>query len=157
MADKNKIRLTREDVEKRQSEKNQLLNVEREEVLRQLSEARSHGDLSENSEYEDAKRRLTEIDNKIAEINFELSNYVLEESNNNIYDLEIENTANGRKKVFEGLSIGGSVEFDLANKEIPLDSPLANAIKDAKQGDQVLYKVDEVAFRATVLSVKEKK
>ena len=128
-----------------------------EEVLKQLSEARSHGDLSENSEYDDAKRRLTEIDNKIAEINFELNNYILEESNNNIYDLEVENIANGKRKTFEGLSIGGSVEFDLSKKEIPLDSPLANAIKEAKQGDQVLYKVGEVAFRVTVLSVKEKK
>lgn len=156
MAEKNKIRLTREDVEKRQEEKAHLVNVEREEILRQLSEARSHGDLSENSEYDDAKRRLTEVDAKIAQISFELNNYVLEESNNNIYDLEIENLMTGKKKVIKGLCIGGSVEFDLTKQEIPLDSPLANAIKDAKQGDQVIYKVGETSFRAVLLSVKEK-
>lgn len=157
MAEKNKIRLTQEDVDRRLQEKNQLLNVDREEALKQLSEARSHGDLSENSEYDDAKRKLAEIDAKIAEINFELSNYVLEESNNNIYDLEIENILSGKKKVIKGLSVGGSVEFDLSKQEIPLDSPLALAIKNAKQGDQVNYKVGEITFRATILSIKEKK
>ena len=154
MADKKKIRLTKADVESRQNELNRLTLTERDEALKQLSEARSYGDLSENSEADAAKARIAEIDARIAQIKEELENYELEETNENIYDIILTNTNNNAQKEIKGLTIGGSVNFDLDNNNIPLDSPLAYALKDTKVGSEATYKVGDVMFKVTVVAIR---
>ncbi len=63
-----KIIMTREGMEKLEKEYRHLLDVERPEVIEQLVQARSQGDLSENADFDAARNRQAEIERRIAEI-----------------------------------------------------------------------------------------
>ncbi len=57
MDESNKIRLTKDGVKEREERLKELIEVIRPEVLKELSEARAQGDLSENADYDAAKNR----------------------------------------------------------------------------------------------------
>ncbi len=63
-----KIIMTREGMEKLEKEYRHLLDVERPEVVEQLVQARSQGDLSENADYDAARNRQAQIERRISEI-----------------------------------------------------------------------------------------
>ncbi len=67
------IPLTKESYEALQEELKRLIRVERPKVIQDIAEARSHGDLSENAEYEAAKNRQGFIEGRIQEINGKLA------------------------------------------------------------------------------------
>ena len=70
-------KLTPERLEKLQEELNYLKTVREKEVAEQIKEARSFGDLSENSEYDEAKNEQGKLYSRIAEVEAILSNYVV--------------------------------------------------------------------------------
>ncbi|HQT25856.1 MAG TPA: transcription elongation factor GreA, partial [Burkholderiales bacterium] len=70
----NKIPLTVTGAEMLRSELHHLKTVERPNVIAAIAEARSHGDLSENAEYDAAKDRQSFIEGRIAELESKLSN-----------------------------------------------------------------------------------
>ena len=143
----NKIYLTEDGLKQLQEHYNNLVHVVREEVKKELAEARSHGDLSENADYDAARDRQSQVENEIQQIEYQLQNY------------EIIDTKHGSKKV---ISIGSTVtlqfldtkekatykilgkfETDPLNGIISNDSPLASAILDAKVGQKVTVNVDK--------------
>ena len=69
-----KIPLTTHGAELLRAELHNLKTVERPEVIAAIAEARSHGDLSENAEYDAAKERQSFVEGRIAEVEFKLSN-----------------------------------------------------------------------------------
>ena len=69
-----KVPLTRFGAEQLKAELQQLKSVARPEVIAAIAEARSHGDLSENAEYDAAKERQGFIEGRIAELEGKLSN-----------------------------------------------------------------------------------
>ena len=64
----NKVPMTQEGYNKLQDELNKLVKNDRPEIIAAISEARSHGDLSENAEYQYAKEQQSLIEGKIAEL-----------------------------------------------------------------------------------------
>src|SRR6476469_6156265 len=68
------IPLTVSGAEKLRAELHELKTVQRPAVITAIAEARSHGDLSENAEYEAAKERQSFIEGRIAELESKLSN-----------------------------------------------------------------------------------
>src|SRR3977135_250255 len=70
----NKVPLTVKGAELLRSELHQLKTVERPQVIAAISEARAHGDLSENAEYDAAKERQSFIEGRIAELEGKLAN-----------------------------------------------------------------------------------
>jgi transcription elongation factor GreA len=69
-----KTPLTVNGAEKLRAELHRLKTVERPSVIAAIAEARAHGDLSENAEYESAKDRQGFIEGRIAEVESKLSN-----------------------------------------------------------------------------------
>ncbi len=65
-----KIVMTREGMEKLEKEYRHLLDVEKPEVIEQLVQARSQGDLSENADYDAARNRQAQIERRISEIEY---------------------------------------------------------------------------------------
>ncbi len=63
-----RIPFTREGYEKIKKELERLINIERPKVIKEIEEARAHGDLSENAEYECAKEKQGQIEAKIREL-----------------------------------------------------------------------------------------
>lgn len=103
MAEKKNI-LTQEEREALEREYRDLIDVQRPDVIENLTLARSQGDLSENADYTAARERQTQIESRILQIEAILNNSISAE--------EVEGTKG------KGVSIGDTVTiFDLAEKE----------------------------------------
>ena len=73
--DKDKVLLTKSGVEKLEEERDNLINVERPRVIEELQLARSQGDLSENADYDAARDKQAQIEQRIKEIEYMLQNH----------------------------------------------------------------------------------
>ena len=72
--DKDKVLLTKSGVEKLEEERDNLINVERPRVIEELQLARSQGDLSENADYDAARDKQAQIEQRIKQIEYMLQN-----------------------------------------------------------------------------------
>ena len=127
-----KVPFTRDGLENLKIEYNNLKKIERPEIIKAISIAREHGDLSENAQYHAAKEKQSFIEGRISELEDVLSRA-------EIIDLS---KLNGTKvtfgttvKVFDEdldeevtYSIVGPYETDLEKKLISVTSPLARAL-----------------------------
>lgn len=135
------FKLSAERLEELKSELNYLKTVREKEVADQIKEARSFGDLSENSEYDEAKNEQGKLYSRIAEIENILSNYVIieehtEDSNSvrlgskiTVLDLELD--------IEETYHVVGSQEADPMNGRISEESPFGKALLGKNPGDDV--------------------
>ena len=137
-----KVPLTVVGVEKMKAELQRLKSVERPAVIAAIAEARSHGDISENAEYDAAKEKQAYIEGRIAELEGKLSNAQV------IDPADLALTAEGRV-VFgatvnlEDLDVGNKVtyqivgddEADLKDGKISVSSPIARALIGKYAGD----------------------
>lgn len=122
-------------------ELNYLKTVREKEVAEQIKEARSFGDLSENSEYDEAKNEQGKLYSRIAEIENILSNHVVIEDHDKdpdavrlgsritVLDLEF--------KEEETYQVVGSQEADPMNGKISEESPFGKALIGHKVGEKV--------------------
>lgn len=135
------VMLTKEGLEKYQEELETLRNVKRKEISEKIKVALSFGDLSENSEYDEAKNEQAKIEARIADLEVMLKNVKLiteEEmtgdkvhvgSTVKILDLEFNEE--------ETLQLVGSAEADPRNGKISDDSPIGRAIIGHVAGETV--------------------
>ncbi len=151
-----KFLLTKEGKEKLEAEYQNYVEVLRPNVIRELSEARAQGDLSENADYDAAKKRQSEIEGRIAELEAMLQNYEIINSDNknkNVIKLgskvRILDLSENEEAEY---SIVGTVEADPFNGKISYESQLANAIIGAKVGDRITVKTKE-PYEVEILSV----
>ena len=118
-----------------------LKTVREKEVAELIKEARSFGDLSENSEYDEAKTEQGKLYSRIAEVENILSNYVvIEEDEEAGNDIRLGSTVTVLDKEFnEELTykIVGSQEADPMNGAISEDSPFGKALLGKVEGEDV--------------------
>ena len=140
MAIDSRYRMSQERLEELQKELDYLQTTREREVAEQIKEARSFGDLSENSEYDEAKTEQGKLYSKIAEIKNLIENAIIIEKS------AIEGkVATGSKVTVKDLSddyeetyqIVGSQEADPMNGRISDESPMGRALMDHRVGDQV--------------------
>ena len=135
-----KIPLTVAGAEKLKAELQQLTSVARPEVIAAIAEARSHGDLSENAEYEAAKDRQGFIEGRIAELESKLSHAQIIDPKEihaegkivfgatvTVSDLETDEEAT--------YQIVGDDEADIKIGKISVNSPIARAMIGKEEGD----------------------
>ena len=135
-----KIPLTVAGAEKLKAELQQLKSVARPEVIAAIAEARSHGDLSENAEYEAAKDRQGFIEGRIAELESKLSHAQIIDPKEihaegkivfgatvTVSDLETDEEAT--------YQIVGDDEADIKIGKISVNSPIARAMIGKEEGD----------------------
>lgn len=137
-----RIPLTVTGAEKLRAELHQLKSVERPSVINAIAEARSHGDLSENAEYDAAKERQGFIESRIAEVEAKLSNAqiidptLLDADGRCVFGatVELEETEAGQTMTYQ---IVGDDEADLKQGKISISSPIARALIGKSAGDVV--------------------
>lgn len=134
-----KIPITLNGVEKLRQELQNLKAVERPNVVAAIAEARSHGDLSENAEYEAAKEKQSFIEGRIKEIESKLSNaQIIDPKTINsdgrcVFGATVElEDANGNSVIYQ---IVGEDEADIKNGKISVTSPVARALIGKYSGD----------------------
>lgn len=136
----NAIQITKEGLEALKNELKQLLEVKRPEVVDRLAFARTQGDLSENSDYQNAKEELEFIDGRIEELEQVIKNAVLvanvtaTATSGVSMGTKVKVKVNGTEMVFH---IVGDWEADPAEKKISHTSPLGQALLGKKEGDHV--------------------
>jgi transcription elongation factor GreA len=132
-----KIVVTQEGLDTLKAEYDELLNIKRPAAVTRLATAREQGDLSENSEYTDAKQNLSFIDGRIAELEMVLHDVkVVTTHTKDLVDVGSKVTLhiNGRKEAF---TVVGEWEADPASKKISHESPLGKALLGKKVGEKV--------------------
>ena len=136
----NKVPLTVVGAELLRAELQNLKNVERPNVIAAIAEARSHGDLSENAEYDAAKERQSFVEGRIAEVEGKLSNAqiidpkLLDAEGRCVFasTVELEDLESGDKATYQ---IVGDDEADIKLGKISISSPIARALIGKSSGD----------------------
>lgn len=133
--------LTKEGLAKLTEELEYKRTIGRKEAAEHLKEARSYGDLSENSEYDEAKEAQAKLEARIAEIEEMLKNVkLLEDTERTEGIASIGTTVVCYIKSIDSeitYSIVGSAESDPLNNKISDESPIGHALIGAKAGDTV--------------------
>ncbi|MBI04537.1 MAG: transcription elongation factor GreA [Pelagibacteraceae bacterium] len=154
----NKIPMTSIGFENLQSELKKLLNEDRPNIISAIAEARSHGDLSENAEYQYAKEQQSLIEGKIADLESAISRVEVIDVNSISGDeikfgatVEIKDDDNGDISVYQ---IVGEYESDIKNKKLSVSSPLARGLINKTVEDVVEINSPKGTKTYTILSVK---
>jgi transcription elongation factor GreA len=136
----NKVPLTKVGAGLMRAELQRLKSVERPAVIQQIAEARSHGDLSENAEYDAAKERQSFIEGRIADLEGKLGNAqiidpkLLDAEGRCVFGatVDIEDLGSGDKVTYQ---IVGDDEADIKQGKISVGSPIARALIGKHAGD----------------------
>ena len=141
-----------------QKELKKLINEDRPNIIAAIAEARSHGDLSENAEYQYAKEQQSLIEGKIQELEATTSLTeiidVSQLSGNKIKfgaTVVIEEDENGNKSSYQ---IVGEYESNIENKKLSINSPLARGLIGKTKDDLVEINSPKGIKSFTILSVK---
>ena len=152
----NRFKMSAERLEELKSELQYLQTVREKEVAEQIKEARSFGDLSENSEYDEAKTEQGKLYSKIAELK------------NLIENAEIVNMVRAAGKVGHGSKVKvrdleedleeeyclvGSQEADPMNGMISSDSPFGRGLMGHEVGETVVVDAPAGQFRYLILEI----
>jgi transcription elongation factor GreA len=137
-----KITITLRGAELLKAELHRLKTVERPSVIAAIAEARSHGDLSENAEYDAAKERQGFVEGRIAEVEGKLGNAQIIDPKSLDADgrvvfgatVEMEDVEGGKTVTYQ---IVGDDEADFKQGKISINSPVARALIGKFAGDVV--------------------
>jgi transcription elongation factor GreA len=134
---RNNIKLTKAGLEALKKELAELLDVKRPKLVDRLANARSQGDLSENSDYQSAKEELEFLDGRIDELTEVVQTAVVADGSKNGDGVgvgtKVTVKVNGKENIFD---VVGDWEADPVNKKISDSSPLGVALVGKKVGDK---------------------
>ena len=148
MDDNKEVILTQEGYEKLEQELEYLRTTKRAEVAERIKVAIAFGDLSENSEYDEAK--IADLENKIRYAK------IIDESEIDTKTVQVGNTVKVLDMEFneeETYTIVGSTEVDLAENKISNESPIGKALIGAKKNQVVEVQAPAGTIKLKVLSI----
>ena len=130
-----------------------LQTVKREEIVERITEARSHGDLSENAEYDAARNEQAANEGEIVELDYKIKNAkIIEENADNssvhigskvtVYDIDMEETV-----VYE---ITGTTEANVMENKISNESPVGKALLKHQVGDVVTISAPDGSYQLRI-------
>ncbi len=136
------ILVTKEGLQNLHEELEHLKNVKRKEIADRIKEAISYGDLSENSEYEEAKNEQAFVEGRIMELEekVKFAKIIQEKSHMATVQLGTKvviKSLNSKKAEPEEYTIVGSTEADPYSHKISNESPVGAALLDRGKGDIV--------------------
>lgn len=139
--DTDQVLVTKEGLKKIQIELEELKTIRRKEVSERLKEAISYGDLSENSEYEEAKNEQAFIEGRILELEQQVKNAkVISAKQSSDKTIQIGSkfdVKNNDTGVTDTFTLVGSTEADPFEQKISNESPVGKALIGKSKGDTV--------------------
>jgi transcription elongation factor GreA len=149
--------LTEEGLQKLKAELDQLRNIERPAISRQIAEARDKGDLSENAEYEAAKEAQAMLEMKISRLEESLANSrILDESLIDISRVQILNKVKIKNKanntIMEYFIVSES-EANVKAGKISVNTPIAKGLLGKKVGDEVEIMVPSGKINLEIIEI----
>jgi transcription elongation factor GreA len=136
-----------------------LKGLERPKIIQAIADARSHGDLSENAEYDAARERQGFIEGRISELEAKLANAqiieprLLDADGRCVFGatVDLEDEADGAAVTWQ---IVGEDEADIKSGKISIRSPIARALIGKYAGDAVEVQTPGGVKRYEVLDVR---
>ncbi len=154
----NKIPMTASGYEDIQNELKKLINEDRPNIIAAIAEARSHGDLSENAEYQYAKEQQSLIEGKIADLESAISRVEIIDVKSIASEeikfgatVEIQDDDSGEISSYQ---IVGDYESDIKNKKLSVSSPLARGLINKTVKDVVEINSPKGQKSYTIKSIK---
>jgi len=149
--------LTQDGVAKLEHELEHLKTTKRKEVALRIKQAMAFGDLSENAEYDEAKKEQAFIEGRIATLENMLKHARIIDDDDITTDKV---SAGSTVKVLDPeydetmeFTIVGSAEADPAHNRISNESPVGNALLDRKVGEEVSINVPDGNIRLKILEI----
>lgn len=153
------VLLTQEGYNNLEKDLEYLRTEKRAEIAERIKVALGFGDLSENSEYDEAKNAQAENEIKIANLEAKLRYAkIIDESEIDTKTVQVGNTVKIKDLEFneeEEYTIVGSTEVDLSQNRISNESPIGAALIGAKKGDEVEIKVPVGIVKYKIISIKK--
>ena len=150
-------KLTKERLEELKAELDYIKVVREPEVAALIKEARGFGDLSENSEYDEAKNEQGKVNSRKAELENIIANAVIIDETAGAgrgvsigATVKVEFVKDGHTDVY---TLVGSQEADLKKKRISDESPVGKALMGAHVGDVVTVEAPASTFQCKVLDI----
>lgn len=148
--------MTKEGYEDAKKKLEYLQTIKRAEIVARIAEARSHGDLSENAEYDAARNEQAANEGEIAELDYKVKNAVIikESADKNtvhigssvtVYDEEMDEEVT--------YSIMGTTEVDPMKNIVSNESPVGAALLTHKEGDRVTVKAPDGDYVLKVIKI----
>ena len=154
----NKIPMTADGYTKLQNELKKLTSKDRPDIIEAIAEARGHGDLSENAEYQYAKEQQSLIEGRISDLESSISRAeVIDIKNISGEDIkfgatvEIEDDDTGKQQTYQ---IVGEYESNIENQKLSINSPLARGLIGKLKDDSVEINSPKGIKSYTIISVK---
>ena len=137
-----RLPITKEGYQNLKKELEKLKSIDRPENIKAIEVARSHGDLSENAEFDAAKERQAFIEGRINELEYKLGKADIIDTSNLPHDKVVfastfilENMDTGEEVKYQ---LVGEDESDIIKGKISISSPLGRAILGKAPGDEVV-------------------
>ncbi len=151
--------ITKEGLEKLNEELSHLRDVKRREVAARIKEAISYGDLSENSEYEEAKNEQAFVEGRILELEHKVKNAKIISGKHKITKtvqlgttVHLKNITK-KKDELEVYTLVGSTEADPLEGKISNESPVGSALLDRAKGDTIKVAVPAGAVEYKIMKM----
>ncbi len=151
-----KFYMTQEGYEAAKKQLEYLQTIKRAEIVERIAEARSHGDLSENAEYDAARNEQAANEGEIAELDYKVKNAVIIEENEDNSVVHIGASVTVHDFEFEEdvtYSIMGTTEVDAMKNIISNESPVGAALLGRKKGETVTVKAPEGEYKLKILKI----
>lgn len=149
--------MTQKNYDDLKAELEYLVKTKRPEIIERIAEARSHGDLSENAEYDAAREEQRSNEGKIVELEYQIKNAVIEEENadNSYVHLDSIVTVWDEDMEEEAVyTISSVTDVDVINGKISSESPVGSALMRHKVGDVVAVKCpDGSTYELKILTI----
>ena len=157
MENEKEVLLTQEGYDNLEKELEYLTTEKRAEIAERIKIALGFGDLSENSEYDEAKNAQAANETKIAELENKLRYAkIIDESEIDTKTVQVGNTVKVLDMEFneeESYTIVGSTEVDLAQNKISNESPIGEALMGAKKGQVVEAQAPAGVIKYKIVSI----
>ena len=146
--------LSKDGLDKLRTELDEMLSVKRPEVAQRIHDAKEHGDLSENAEYEDAKNEQAFVEGRIQQLEALIKNATLIDDNHGNDHVQIGSTV--KVKGPDGsvsFTIVGSTEAKPTQGRISNESPVGRALLGKKKGETVKVQVPAGDIAYTIVAI----
>jgi transcription elongation factor GreA len=146
--------ISRDGLDKLRAELDEMVNARRPEVAQRIHDAKEHGDLTENAEYEDAKNEQAFVEGRIATLEALIKNATIIDEKTSKEHVQIGSTVtvqspDGKEK----FQIVGSAEARPAEGRISNESPVGRALLGHKTGETVVVRVPAGDFSYRIVRI----
>jgi transcription elongation factor GreA len=152
-----RVPMTPTGYQKLQEELERLLKVERPNNIKDISEARAHGDLSENAEYHAAKEKQSFLEGRIQELKTKIALADVIDPSKISQDriafgakVKVMDVSSSEEKTF---TLVGQDEADVKNGRISISSPVGRALLNKEAGDVVTIKAPARTLEYEILEI----